>query len=213
MDDTTLRITEDIGQVKLGDTILPGIYQALEVTREVRFAEQSVPGASGASRQPLGYEDARITLDLVLAPMGNGTSPRQQLQVLAALHQAQDGKGRPRVHTIAHPLLAAWGIRQVVFTSLRAHDDSYNDLIACTLELKEHVPRTTKKEARRRSPAAAVPGGTAVPDGAILFAPDDVFLSRPYSVQTADSWDFLTYGTGTPKPAQTPAVDDDPGGT
>lgn len=197
----TIVISENIGEVKLGDTILPGIYQSLEVSRAVRMDERQVPGRSGASKQPLGYEDAEITLELVLSNDA-GSPAREKLRQITALFQGQDAMARPFVYTIAHPLLADWGIRHVVFASLKTRDDNLYDLIYCSLRFVEHVPVTVQRE-RRRKPQILDIAGThgssgAVPKGLTLHEESDVLGVNPYSVPFENVGDFMLFGTGVP---------------
>lgn len=212
-DAMTITVTEDIGEVKLGDTVLPGIYQSLEVSRAVRMDEAKVPGRSGATKQPMGFEDAEITLALVLASDLAG-SARAKLQTIAGLFQAQDKLARPYVYTVAHPLLAAWGIRHVVFQQLKSRDDNLTDLIYASLRFVEHVPVTVKKE-RRRKPQVlqTTVSSEAVPQGLTLYEASDVLGVNPYSVPFAEVGDFMLLGTGTSKNIEAAgmqaAVDDD----
>lgn len=209
----TITITENIGEVKLGDTILPGIYQSLEVSRAVRMDERRVPGRSGSSKQPLGYEDAEVTLELVLT--NDHDSPaRDKLRTITGLFQATDKQARPIVYTIAHPVLADWGIRQVVFRSLKSRDDNLYDLIYCSLKFVEHVPVTVKKEQRRKPQVLERSTTTmTVPQGLTLHEESDVLGVNLYSVPFAEVGDFIRFGTGTPKTAEATrvqaGVDDD----
>lgn len=194
----TIVITENIGEVKVGDTILPGIYQSLEVSRAVRLDEKKVPGRSGTSKQPQGFEDAEITLELVLT--NDHDSPaREKLRSIAGLFQGQDKLARPFVYTIAHPVLADWGIRHVVFQSLKTRDDNLYDLIYCSLRFVEHVPVTVKKERRRKPQVLETPVATGtVPQGLTLHEESDVLGVNLYSVPFENVGDFIRFGTGTP---------------
>jgi hypothetical protein len=143
-----------IGEVKLGDTVLPGLYQSLRVRREVHLEEKKVPGRSGKTKQPLGFGDAEISLRLAWVTDDIGTA-LQKMTATVAVFQAQDQQARPHVYTVAHPLLAAWGIRTVVFSTLTVEDDNTTDTITGSLELVEHHPVTLQAERRRPRPAAA----------------------------------------------------------
>jgi hypothetical protein len=144
-----IRLTD--GEVKLGDTILPGAFQSCEVRGAVAMDEQQVPGRSGASKQPLGFEDAEVTLALKLVNDEEGATPWQsaedKLDELVSLFTGQDDLARPFVYTVSSPSLERWKIRQVVYRELRTFEDQRGGFDA-ELVLTQHKPATLKKEAR-----------------------------------------------------------------
>lgn len=158
MADQVVSIDKDLGLVKLGDTILPGEYQKMTVRRALRMPESSSPGRSGSTKQPQGWEDAEISLELLLAEDDDSTV-RGKMETIAGLMLAADETGRPRLYTITHWLLAAYKVRQVAFVDVEGGDDNQSDLATVTLKFVEHKPPTRKIEARR---ARATTTGTTV---------------------------------------------------
>ena len=59
-------ITNDHGLIKLDDKIIPGVYQSMTVNNSIKIDEVDIKGASGTSKQPQGYNDAKITLTLTI---------------------------------------------------------------------------------------------------------------------------------------------------
>jgi len=202
----SITITENVGEVKLGNTILPGIYQSLEVSKKVRLDEAKVPGRSGATKQPTGFEDAEVTLELALANDDSG-SALSKLKTIVQLFQGQDSLARPYVYTIVHPLLAAWGIRHVMFRDLKSRDDNQSDLIYASLVFVEHAPPTIKKEQRRPKQVPGKKQNAAQSGGVVLYADQDVLGLNPYSVPYENIDAFVR--EMKPGRQQTPAVDDD----
>jgi hypothetical protein len=158
MADYTLLTIEDPGEVKLGDTILPGTYQSMQVKRALRMDEQEVPGRSGASKQPLGFSDAEISLTLALhTDYGIDGQPvwtaQEKKAEIVALFQQQDTLARPFVYPIASEDLNPWGIVQVVFRELVTVDDNQSDLIVVSLNFVEFKPvELVQAEDRRPTP-------------------------------------------------------------
>jgi hypothetical protein len=159
MPDATVQIAVEDGTFKLGDTIVPGIYQGLEISGEVALDEQAVPGRSGSSKQPLGFKDAEVTLRVMLVD-DDETSAEDKLRVLVGLFKGQDAQAKPFVYRLVCPSLAAWKIDQVVFRGLRSAESSDNDVREQELVFVEHKPVTLKAEKRRSQlvPTAAAAG-------------------------------------------------------
>lgn len=159
---STVQLAVEDGTLKLGDTIVPGIYQGLEVSGAVALDEQSVPGRSGSSKQPLGFEDAEVTLRVVLVD-DDTSSSADKLAVLVGLFKGQDKSAKPFVYRLVCPTLEVWKIDQVVFKTLRSAESSDNDLLEQALVFVEHRPVTLKAEKRRSQlvPTAAAAGYTA----------------------------------------------------
>jgi hypothetical protein len=158
---------EAIGDVKLGDTLLPGVFQRMDIRTSLRMPEESASGRSGSTKLPQGWAAAEVTLDLICCS-DDERSAGAKLDVISQLFGAADAHGRPRIYNLVHWHCLARGIRQVVFKELSSSDDSESDLVACSLLFVQHRPPQRKVEARRRQtpttgfrPAAASAPGTA----------------------------------------------------
>lgn len=162
--ETPIVITKDVGAVKVGDTVLPGLFQRMEVHRALAMDEAAVPGRSGKSKQPLGFEDADVELS-VLCQEDEASTAEAKLRTIVSLFQTQDKLARPFVYEITHRLLAVWGIRKVLFHDLRTEEDNESDNLIAVLSFREHEPVTLKAEKRRPKPVvAAAAGGVTVFD-------------------------------------------------
>lgn len=155
----SVTLEADIGLVKLGDTVLPGEYQKMNVHRALRMPEASSSGRSGSTKVPQGWEDAEISLELVLCETDERTV-RDQVQEIAGLFMWQDEKARPQLYRITHWLTAAWGVHQVVFVDVDGGDDNQSDTVSLTLRFKEFKPPPRKVEARRKRPESTTAGTT-----------------------------------------------------
>lgn len=218
MPDTTPILIDD-GQVKVGDIVLPGIYQDLEIRKAVALDEQSVPGRSGSSKQPLGFEDGEVTLLLLLVDDDDGDRANK-LRAIVDVFQAQDSQARPLVYSVASPMLEAWRISQVVFRELRSHESSEWDGLEAECVFVEHRPVTQKKERAAQAVEAQLVGATYVDEfgeGTTVMGEVDDYLA-PYAAEQQDLLQSVEGGwlSGLTRQDKTdaaaslsPAVDDD----
>ena len=140
-------LTAEHGSVKLGDQIIPGVYQGMSVSGEIRIKEEEAPGKSGKYKQALGWEDCAISLTLKL-PNDYESTPYEKLKKLVALFRKADKGAKPEVYQITNPVIDAWGIKKVVFKSLRVDDPPDVDYIRGTLEFEEWESPMVQIEAR-----------------------------------------------------------------
>ena len=144
-------ITNDIGEIKLGDTILPGIYQSMEISGTLRFDEANIQGQSGTSKQPLGFGDATINLNLILPTDENATC-YDRLKVLVASFYKVNKYGKPYVYRLVNHLTSIWGVRDVLFKDLRVRDDNQKDSLSVDMVFQEYYPVVVKREAKVSPP-------------------------------------------------------------
>lgn len=138
-------ITDDFGQIKVGDTLLPGILQKIEVEGSVRIDDMEVPGSSGSSKQPQGFEDAIIYIELLL-PTDDATTCYDKLQTLVGIFKKVDKYAKPYIYRIVNKHTQVWNIKEVVFKNCRTTEDNITDSIKATLEFKEYKPVLVKVE-------------------------------------------------------------------
>jgi hypothetical protein len=175
----------DLGQIKLGNQVLPGAYQRMTVSRAVRMEEKKAPGKSGSSKQPRGFEDAEIELVITChADEAKGKEASDQAATIISLFQLQDRMVRPFVYEVTNAILDLWKIREVVFKGLSSADDNQSDLIVLTLQFTEHRPVMLRREKRR----AKTSEGSADPGGAILTDTQ----GQAYSVPTGEVFNFMS---------------------
>jgi hypothetical protein len=146
-------ITAEAGEIKLNDTLLPGVFQRMEIGGSLRIDEKKVPGSSGKRKQPLGYEDAEVRLALILLTDENSTC-YEKAGVLTGLFHNLDNKAKPYVYRIVNRHLSKWDIREVLFKELRTSEDNRRDTIAATLEFAEYKPALVAAEAKAARPPA-----------------------------------------------------------
>ena len=147
-------LTFEDGEIRLGGTLVPGLFVNLRIDGRVRFDEQQVDGQSGKSKTPQGFEDCEITMTVVLLTDADSTC-YDKIQELNGLFRAVDGKANPKVLDVANRHVLARGLRQVVFSRLESAETDDSDEIIATLGFVEHNPpiiKTEKAQAKTPTP-------------------------------------------------------------
>lgn len=138
-------LTFEDGIIRIDGEELPGILDNLRVACAVRFDEQKVDKASGKKKTPQGWEDADISLSLILTTDKTGTC-YDKLDTLNGYFKKADGKANPQIFTIANRHLLARGVRRVVFSKLDSAENMKTDEIKASLSFVEHNPPILKQE-------------------------------------------------------------------
>ena len=193
-------ITAEAGEIKLNDTLLPGVFQSMEISGSLRIDEKKVPGSSGKRKQPLGYEDASVSLSLKLLT-DDASTCYEKAGVLTGLFHNVDNKAKPYVYRIVNRHLLKWNIREVLFKELRTSEDNRRDTISATLEFTEYKPALVAAESKAAKPPAK---------SEIDY--ENIMLSAEKTVNpnaSADMGDFKKAEEEAAKQVDSPAVDDD----
>ena len=53
-------------RIKLDGVVLPGLVKSIEVTETAKVDEQEVEGSAARPKQATGYEDAKVTIELII---------------------------------------------------------------------------------------------------------------------------------------------------
>ena len=145
---TTVIIGEDIGRVSFGPNELPGVFQRMSIDVVLEVDKKKVPGRSGMSKQPLGFNDADVSLQLKLVPADRGADVYEQLEYLRRLFYGTDGKARPQHYPIVNRACRAMGIKQILFEQLRLTDENTTDVLTVELKFSSYEPAVRRKERR-----------------------------------------------------------------
>lgn len=133
-------IYEDDNEIMIDGIILPGLVKSLEVSTAAEIEEQEVEGSTAKPKQATGYEDGKVTLELLLMD-SDGTTKEAKLQSIQDLFR-EKGQDIPAVHSIINAHVAQRNISQVLIKNLSTKATNANDQIAVTIELWEYVPMT-----------------------------------------------------------------------
>jgi hypothetical protein len=146
-----------IGAVAEGEPeYMPGILDSIEVSDGLLIDDAETNGKSGTVKIISGWADADVSITLLLIDIPKYTSETVTpdvtrfdcLQEIAGyFKQIKDGK--PRVYTIQHPHLKAWGVREFVFNSLKSQESRGKRIITCSLDFDEFDSTTGKSQDRQ----------------------------------------------------------------
>jgi hypothetical protein len=146
-----------IGVVGEGEPrVMPGILDSIVVSDGVLIYDAETSGKSGTVKIISGWADADVSITLLLIDIPKVTNETVTpnvtrfdcLQEIAGyFKQMKDGK--PRVYTIQHPHLKAWGVREFIFNSLKSQESRGKRIISCTLDFDEFDSTTGKSQDRQ----------------------------------------------------------------
>lgn len=121
--------------------LLPGLFKSLEVTTAAEIEEQEVEGSTAKPKQATGYEDAKISVELILLDDANGMTKESKLEVIQNFFR-QPGQEIPAVHTIVNEHTVRRNISQVLFKQMVSKSTNANDQLSVTMEFWEYIPMT-----------------------------------------------------------------------
>lgn len=127
-------------RIKLGGAVLPGLVKSIEVTETAKVDEQEVEGSAVKPKQATGYEDAKITIELLI----DDTEIQTKYERYAALRAVfrTPGQSVPQPIPIVCEDTAAHGIDKVIFKKLTHKGESKKSQLTANLELWEYIPQT-----------------------------------------------------------------------
>ena len=140
--------------IKLNGVVLPGLVKSIEVTESARIDEQEVEGSAVKPKQAVGYEDAKVNIELILDDTESQTK-YQRLAVLRAAFRAP-GQSVPQPIPIVSEDASAHGIERVLFKKLPHKAEHKKGQLPVARELWEYIPQTiTAKKAGSSSASSA----------------------------------------------------------
>jgi len=181
----------------LGGGVLPVPPASMRIRQALKIDEIDIKGRSGKVKQPVGYEDAEISIELELCDREEGDAvvetARERLEQLQKLFRSSK-ESLPQPLEIVSVLTEACGIRRVLFKELEVHDNEL-DFISATLRLTEFesVENQLKQQAAEsaaRSDAEAKGEEAIAGDAKLneaLGAPDEDYIVRQYDQGKADA--------------------------
>lgn len=170
--------TDEVGQVKVGDTILPGVFESLEITGSVKMDEVEIQGKKEKVTQAVGYENTKVRLNIALLPDTEDGDCSQAVEMIQRLFRQAPNQEKPGVFKIVSKHLIARGVDQVTFSSFKTYEDNRINKIIGMCEFTEYVPvqvkvaqkgSTTTPAPVRRAPVAKTnPPKRTIPKGGMF---------------------------------------------
>jgi len=129
----------DNDQIKLGNTILPGVLESIEVEDDTKIDEVEIKGKKKKASQATEYNPTKVKINLNLLT-DERSSAEEKLRIIARLYRPSKSHEKPLVYRIVCDQVQAQGVNEVVFTSLRSRGTNLDDMIFAALEFMEHQP-------------------------------------------------------------------------
>ena len=142
----------------IGGVILPVPPRSMRIKQALKVDEIEIKGRSGKVKQPVGYQDSEITLELEICDREEGgkviETARERFEQVQRLFRPSR-EALPQPQEIVSTLTDACGIRQVLIKELEVHDNEL-DYISCTLQMTEFesVENQLKTQVRQQEAAA-----------------------------------------------------------
>lgn len=128
--------------VKVNGVVLPGLVKSIEVKESAKIDEQEVEGSATKPKQATGYEDAKITVELILDDTQTRTK-YQALETVRAIFR-KPGQTVPQPIPIVSEDTAKHGIDKVLFKGFSHKAEAKKEQITVSLEFWEYIPQTVK---------------------------------------------------------------------
>ena len=128
--------------VKVNGVVLPGLVKSIEVKESAQIDEQEVEGSAAKPKQAVGYEDAKITVELILDDTPTKTK-YDALETVRAIFR-KPGQTVPQPIPIVSEDTAKHGIDKVLFKGFSHKAESKKEQITVSLEFWEYIPQTIK---------------------------------------------------------------------
>jgi hypothetical protein len=166
-----LAVDSEDGIVQIGSPPedLPGILESIEINGSLLIENASQQGRSGKVKIVHGWDDAALLITLSLIDnSGAGKTRWDYLKQIAAIFKKVSGAGKPEVYTLLHPMTAAWGAKQLLFSDLKSSEARGRRKISLSLEFVEYdsaagiiqdrqaTANEAKKEETATAPAAPI---------------------------------------------------------
>lgn len=147
--------------VKLNGVVLPGLVKSIEVKESAQIDEQEVEGSAAKPKQAVGYEDAKITVELIL----DDTPTRTKYEALEAVRAIfrKPGQTVPQPIPIVSEDTAKHGVNKVLFKGFSHKAEAKKEQITVSLEFWEYIPQTIKAtKVSSPSSSSSSSGGTTL---------------------------------------------------
>jgi hypothetical protein len=146
-----------IGVSGAGEPVmLPGIVDTIQIGDALLEDSVETADTSGSIKIISGWADADIAITLLLIDIPtythNTVTPGVTrydclAHITKVFKQMVDRK--PRVYTIEHPHIHAWGLKEFIFTELKSTEQRGKRIITCTLEFDEYDSMSGKSQDRQ----------------------------------------------------------------
>jgi len=161
-----LRLDSEDGIIKIGSPPeeIPGIIESIEISDALLIENADIQGRSGKVKVVQGWDDVAMQISLSLIDNPNAKKTRwDSLKEIAGIFKKVGDNGKPEVYTVSHPMISAWGTKQLLISSLKSTESRKRRKISVSIEFIEHDSSVGIIQARQSpdAPADAAPAAPA----------------------------------------------------
>jgi len=133
-------IYNEDGLIKLGGVILPGVIKKFEIKAAALIEEVEVEGSTSKPKQATGYEDAKITIELIVDDTSGEKSIRKIERIQSLFKKA--GQTKPQPLSIVSQETSSAGINKVLLKDFNVAKTNKSVQYTATLEFWQYIPMT-----------------------------------------------------------------------
>lgn len=133
-------IFREDGAIRLGGATLPGLIKKLEVTGSARIEEAEVEGSAAKPKQAVGYDDVKITIELIVDETEDESAMEKIAQINRLFRRGSAKKPRP-LNLVCREADVA-GVDRVLFKDLKVNKTNQTNQYSVNIELWEYIPFT-----------------------------------------------------------------------
>ncbi|GAB6173274.1 MAG: LysM peptidoglycan-binding domain-containing protein [Desulfitobacteriaceae bacterium] len=132
-----IRVDEE--QIMVGSTVLPGIFESIEVEDDTQSDQVEIQGQNKKANQRVAYNPTLVRMNLKLMDDDNQTA-LDKLAAIRKIYRPSPTTDIPQIYRLISEEAQAHGVDQVTFASLRSRKTNLDDIIYLSLEFEEYVP-------------------------------------------------------------------------
>lgn len=126
-------------QIMLGGVTLPGALKKLEIKPSAIIEEVTVEGSSSRPKQAVGYEDCKISIELIIddTPYNNAADAIAEVR---SIFRKNNSQKKPQPVEIVSAETAIFDISKVLVKEMNLKRDNKTNQYSLSLELWEYIP-------------------------------------------------------------------------
>lgn len=136
-----LKIDSASGIVKIGSPPeeLPGIFEDIKISDALLIENAEMQGRSGKAKIVQGWDDAAISIKLSLIDNPDAGKTRwDYLAQIAGVFKKVGANGKPEIYSLSHPMIKAWGVKALLFSTLETSESRALRKITVSLNFVEY---------------------------------------------------------------------------
>lgn len=145
-----IAVDKNNGEVMIGDAILPGVFESVEVEDDTESDQVEIQGKEKRADQRTSYKPTIIRLNVNLLSDEGGEAV-EKLEVINRIYRPSRSVTVPQAYSITCPEAQAHGVDQVTFASVRSRSTNLDDTIYVTMTFEEKTSLSVSVQQRAAS--------------------------------------------------------------